>query len=350
VSELATRTPMQEVLAEIAGASFMAKLANALPANVAPQRFVSVTVTAVKQNPALITADRDSLYNSVVRCAQDGLFPDGREAALVMFGKQVQYMPMITGLRKRLAEHGFDLTAYVVYENDDFDYQLGDDPWVKHKPAKLGTPRGEPLGAYAVAEDMRTHKKYVDVMDVPEIEQVRKVSRAANNGPWQTWWGEQARKTVGRRLAKTLPLPDNNTVMQVLAAIDAEYDLPNPNGPTMTVDEANVAAPLSNLSPPNDGGPDDSIQDAEYEDPIDDADLEAAARVLVPKGVYNERGLDIGQVAGLGVEGSTWILSTLKKPRTDASLNGFRDSLELFVKGRLPEVWSVYEAWKQGQS
>ena len=34
---------------------------------------------------------------------------------------------------------------------------------------------------------------------------MRSVSRAAKNGPWVTWWGEMARKTVLRRLMKRLP-------------------------------------------------------------------------------------------------------------------------------------------------
>jgi hypothetical protein len=43
-------------------------------------------------------------------------------------------------------------------------------------------------------------------MSLEEIEKVRKVSRAASNGPWVAWWGEMARKTVMRRLSKRLPM------------------------------------------------------------------------------------------------------------------------------------------------
>lgn len=314
-SEIAVRTPMQQTLEQITSDGFIAKLKNALPEKVSPQRFVSIAVTAVKQNPALITGEHDSLYNSLVRCAQDGLMPDGREAALVMFGKQIQYMPMIGGLRKRLAEHGFDLTAYVVYENDKFDYQLGDEPWVRHKPAKLGTPRGKAIGAYAVAQDIRTRKKYVDVMDVEQIEQVRAVSRSSKNGPWVQWWDEQARKTVGRRLAKTLPLADNEAVVRILEAVDAEYDL-GTSAPSMTEDEANAVASASTSDVPL--GDRQQLREEPASDGLSDAQLNRIAELLTQveprlanatlKGIYG-----VGAVEQLSPEEADRYEATLRE-------------------------------------
>ena len=253
-SAMEQRTPLQQALTTIASPEFGQRLKHALPEGVSVERFQSVAATAIRTNPEVIVHP-DSLFNSLVRCAQDGLVPDNREAALVVFnvkggGKRIQYMPMITGLRKRLAEHGFDLTAYVVYENDDFDYELGAEPWVKHKPARLGSDRGKPLGAYAVAVNFATKRRYIDVMDVPAIEKVRKVSRAAQNGPWVDWWDEQARKTVARRLTKTLPIADNDAVKQLLDAIDSEYDLPSPNGAAMSEAQANAAAAASTSDVP----------------------------------------------------------------------------------------------------
>ena len=53
---------------------------------------------------------------------------------------------------------------------------------------------------------LKDGSKLLEVMNLEEIEQVRKVSRAANNGPWVAWWSEMARKTVMRRLSKRLPM------------------------------------------------------------------------------------------------------------------------------------------------
>jgi hypothetical protein len=87
------------------------------------------------------------------KAAQDGLLPDGREAALVTFNtrkqdrgrqwetmKQVQYMPMVYGLRKKILQSG-DVVALevgVVYkiekENGYFRYEVGTEPPLNHAP------------------------------------------------------------------------------------------------------------------------------------------------------------------------------------------------------------------------
>jgi recombination protein RecT len=42
----------------------------------------------------------------IVRLAQDGLLPDGREAAIVKFGNKAQAMPMIAGILKKIRQSG----------------------------------------------------------------------------------------------------------------------------------------------------------------------------------------------------------------------------------------------------
>lgn len=56
-----------------------------LPAHVTPEKFMRVVLTAISQNPELYRADRRSLLTSAINAAQDGLLPDGREAAFVIF-------------------------------------------------------------------------------------------------------------------------------------------------------------------------------------------------------------------------------------------------------------------------
>jgi phage RecT family recombinase len=112
---------------------FKSKLAQALPPGVSVDRFTRVTLTAIQQNPAVVNGDRASLYNAVTRCAQDGLLPDGKQAALVMFGNAVQYMPMIGGLRNIAAKHGIAMATGVVHKNDSFEYELGIEPRMVHK-------------------------------------------------------------------------------------------------------------------------------------------------------------------------------------------------------------------------
>jgi recombination protein RecT len=180
----------------------------ALPKHVSVEKFTRVALTAIQNNPDLaVKADRTSLFGAIVRLAQDGLLPDGREAAIVMFGNKAQAMPMIAGILKKVRQSGdvAKVSAQVVYENDEFVWRLGFDEDVTHNPPPLSQPRGKAIGAYATAV-LKDGSRLLEVMNFDEIEQVRKVSRASGNGPWVAWWGEMARKTVMRRLSKRLPM------------------------------------------------------------------------------------------------------------------------------------------------
>jgi recombination protein RecT len=179
----------------------------ALPAHVSEEKFRRVAMTAIQNNPDLQNADRRSLFGAIVRLAQDGLLPDGREAALVMFGNKAQAMPMIAGVLKKVRQSGevAKVSAQVVYEHDHFLVRYGFDEDVEHVPPTLDKPRGKPIGAYATAV-LKNGEKLLEVMSLEEIEKVRAVSRSGRNGPWAQWWGEMARKTVMRRLSKRLPM------------------------------------------------------------------------------------------------------------------------------------------------
>ena len=185
-------------------------LAQALPAGIAADRFIRVTLTAIQLQPELLECDRKSLLLACLRAANDGLMPDGREGAFVVFkdkkrGKVAQWMPMYAGLLKKVRNTGelVSISANVVYERDHFEYELGDEERIVHKPA-IGD-RGKPVAAYAIAK-LKSGGIEREVMDATAIRQVQAVSRAtSDDGPWAKWPDEMARKTVIRRLYKRLP-------------------------------------------------------------------------------------------------------------------------------------------------
>lgn len=189
----------------------------ALPAHISVEKFTRVAQTAITGNPELLDADRQTLFAACVRLAQDGLLPDGREAALVIFNtkdratggwaKKVQAMPMISGILKKIRQSGdvAKVSAQVVCENDDFVWSLGFDETVTHTTPPLDKPRGRIIGAYATAV-LKDGSQLLEVMNLEEIEKVRSVSRSKDKGPWVDWYAEMARKSVMRRLSKRLPM------------------------------------------------------------------------------------------------------------------------------------------------
>ena len=218
------------------------EFANALPSHIKPEKFQRVIMTVVQLQPDLLACDRRSLFASCIKCAADGLVPDGREAALVKFGNAVTYMPMFTGIQKRARNSGeiASIQAHVIYENDEFSWQQGVESGVTHKP-KFPGDRGKPIGAYAIAKFKDGSDPQIEVMDVAQIERVRAVSRAAKNGPWVQFWDEMARKSVFRRLAKWLPL---DAEADDLMRRDDEAGAPTVAEPSGVVLDGQVETPM----------------------------------------------------------------------------------------------------------
>lgn len=213
---------------------------SALPAHITPDKFQRTVMTAVAQNPDLLKADRQSLILACYKAAQDALLPDGREAALVTFNtrqkvdgqwttvKQVQYMPMVYGLRKKILQSGsvVSLEVNVVYraevEKGTFLYEVGIEPPLRHRPSLDLTDEemddSQIVAAYSIATMSDGSKSY-EVMRRSEINKVRAMSQTGATGrtdrqgnaiqpkgPWVDWFAEMAKKTVMRRHAKTLPM------------------------------------------------------------------------------------------------------------------------------------------------
>jgi recombination protein RecT len=182
----------------------------ALPAHIPVERFMRVVMTALQQNPDLIACTRSSLWSACVKSAQDGLLPDGREGAIVPFdgkrGMIAQWMPMVFGLRKKVRNSGelIDWDVQLVYENDHFEHELGDQAFIRHR--RLWGPRGTIVGGYSIAH-LKDGGVSREIMSIEEIQAVRTKSRGKNT-PWNdvVFFPEMCRKTIARRHSKNLPM------------------------------------------------------------------------------------------------------------------------------------------------
>lgn len=214
-----------------------------LPAHIPAERFARVLLTAASNNPALVKADRRTFFSSAMKAATDGLLPDGREGALLIYktkskeGGQdkwvdaVQWIPMVAGIRKKIRNSGeiADLYAEVVYAADEFDYRLGLDRDLTHKPAfKMAMKdRGAIVAAYSVAK-FKDGSMSFDVMSADEIWDVwRKASKQKDKdgnptGMWRDYLSEAFKKTVVKRHAKQLPM--STDLDDVLRRDDDLYD------------------------------------------------------------------------------------------------------------------------------
>lgn len=214
----AVAEPKKKTLVQLIG-DMTPEIGRALPRHLNPERMARIATTALRQTPKLGECTPASFLGALLTSAQLGLEPNtpAGEAYLVPFknknretGRYEMVCTFIPGYRGlvKLARQSNQITeiySEIVYENDDFDYVMGLDRELRHKRPPLGTPRGKPVGVYAVAKFVNGGRQF-EVMTVDEVEAVRARSKAATNGPWVTDWEPMAKKTAFKRLAKWLPL------------------------------------------------------------------------------------------------------------------------------------------------
>lgn len=183
------------------------QLKMALPAHITVEKFQRVATTAVQNTPALLDkCDRASLFGALVKAAQDGLLPDGREGAIVPYQGKAQWQPMVAGIMKKVRNSGeiasWDVAA--VYEKDEFERLLGDDQRIYHKPYEEGDP-GQVIGAYSIVT-LKDGTKSRDYMPRWRIEKARAQAMAKTSLMWTQFYDEGAIKTVIKHHAKRLPM------------------------------------------------------------------------------------------------------------------------------------------------
>lgn len=179
-------------------------------------------VTAVNLNPDLLRADRRSLFNACAKAASDGLLPDGRDGALVIFNtkdksggqdnwiKKVQWMPMVAGIIKKARQSGeiSALGARIVYaeeiKQNRFTHKVVDGvPKVDHDPILWGD-RGAMVLVYSFVR-FKDGTVDFEFLHADDIKKMRAVSKA-KFGPWFDWEEEMWKKSAIRRHAKRLPV------------------------------------------------------------------------------------------------------------------------------------------------
>jgi recombination protein RecT len=236
------------------------EFAAVLPAHIPAARYVRVILTAVNKNPALLYADRASLFSAAMMAATDGLLCDGREAALVIYRTKkkdqdgnerwidaVQYMPMVAGILKKVRNSGelSSIVAKVVYAGDRFRN------WIDNEGEHLDYEAGESQErdivrcAFAMAK-LRDGSIEVEVLKPADIEKIRSISRSKDKGPWVEWWEEMAKKSAIRRLSKRLPL--NTDVDDLIRRDDALYDFEGAKAAPQVAQVHSLAGRLDRLA------------------------------------------------------------------------------------------------------
>lgn len=212
------------------------ELARALSKRYDPDFFLQVALTQFTRTPALWSASRSSVIRAVIEAAQLGLpFLAGR-AWLVPYRNhgqaEAQLIIGYQGLVDLVTGPDTGVTyveAAAVYAADDFAYERGTNAYLRHREHQPEVTLETKQAEVVVARGPRTHywarvvfangQSRFEVMSWAEIEAIRLRSKAKSEGPWVTDYDEMGKKTVLRRLCKTLKIN-----LLAMAALEREEE------------------------------------------------------------------------------------------------------------------------------
>ena len=205
---------------------FQADFERVLPKHLTPERFVRLAVSAIRTNPALAKSTAASFMSCLLQCAQMGLEPNtpldlayliprkngkkskeeserlGRSVTVTDCTLQTGYK----GYLQLARNANVHIVAYAVREGDEFEYELGLHPTLRHKPSKAADRYKKPFThAYAVA-------KSPDFPDIPVFVVLTRdevLARKAIGGGGDAWRGvgeeRMWQKTAVRALIAWVP-------------------------------------------------------------------------------------------------------------------------------------------------
>lgn len=190
------------------------EIAKALPSVITPERFTRMVLSAISTNSKLAECTPQSFLGSMMTAAQLGVEPNTAlgQAYIIPYRNhgtmEAQFQLGYKGLID-LAYRSGDVSiiqAQAVYENDEFEYELGLNPNLVHKPATKD--RGEAIAYYAVFKTKDGGYGF-EVMSIDDVKKHAKTYSKAydsNSSPWKSNFDEMAKKTVLKRVLKYAPL------------------------------------------------------------------------------------------------------------------------------------------------
>lgn len=193
------------------------RIASVMPKQMNPERMFQLAVSCVNQTPHLSECSPQSVLSCLMKCSALGLEPsavDGLGRAYIIPRRNKltngYEATLIVGYRgyidlARRSGQIKDISARVVREGDEFEYEYGLTEALRHVPSTDPIKGREITHVYMVAH-FTDGGHYIEVMSKAEVEEVRKRSASPNNGPWSTDWVQMARKTVIRRAFPYLPV------------------------------------------------------------------------------------------------------------------------------------------------
>jgi recombination protein RecT len=194
--------------------------ARVLPKHMTADRMTRLAISAVRTTAHLAECSISSFASSIMACSVLGLEPNTPlgHAYLIPFKNskrggiyECQVIIGYKGLTELMYRSGIvaSVKATPVFDGDEFEYEFGLHPDIKHRPGKdanRGADPGKLTHVYPVVQLREKDLEPIwDVLTRSEIEQRRKRSKASSEGPWVSDYVAMALKTGVRKIATWVP-------------------------------------------------------------------------------------------------------------------------------------------------
>ena len=204
----------------------------ALPADFNIARFTQNSLALLNSNDVLKKFAKQygtaQIKVGLMRGAYLGLDSLNAEMYLVPYGSQLNFMPSYKGMVKLCMRYSTrpikSIYAKCVREDDFFEETIvSGEPTINFKPVPFSDkPIIGVFGICIFADGGCTY----EVMSRDEVEQCRKSSKAQNSPAWKSYWSEMAKKTVLRRLSKSITLDMDAKGFEAMnAGLEIETDV-----------------------------------------------------------------------------------------------------------------------------
>jgi recombination protein RecT len=335
-----------------------------------PERMIRIALTAVSQSYLLQKCDPLTLCGAVVQASILGLEPNSSlgEAFLIPYwnskankGKGGYECQLQVGYKGhlKLARNSGELAgvdAQPVYEQDEFDFEKGIEPYVHHKWNKRGT-RGQVIGYWAgfKIKGQNYHFEYWSVEQIDEHRDhysqgafkkeagkfvLDSQGKKILQGPWRDSPDWMYRKTV---LIQALKLAPKSVLLQTALSLDEQHDAGVPQ--VLSVDVPFELLPTQNDGLPEGGGEEERVERASdqrqqnaqaateilpegFPDPFNAGAFQTAAAKLYTRMVESPMGRQTAQTEWTRLLENNAGLKDIKKLTAfDAALKFFRAAL-----------------------
>jgi recombination protein RecT len=173
---------------------------------------IQMATQVIVKNPKVAECSAASLIGAVMQASILGFKPSDSlgQVYFVPYGKSVQFQVGYKGYIDLARRSGQikTLYAYPVYQNDHFEYELGLEPKLTHRPAQ--EDRGEMTFVYAVAHYKDGGYNFV-VLSRNEVERLRlrnAFQKSKPSGAWATDYEAMACAKAIKQLSKYMPLSE----------------------------------------------------------------------------------------------------------------------------------------------